>query len=209
MWMIAAMHGENAARLAPRFNAAVERHRARPELQEAWRAWCENSDLQPGYFPDPQPGKPNQVSAHLPVAAFAALACDMVWEDRESHTLHHECMSACDPAVNSMVVLVRSESPVAALFHGIGPARANQLPGWMGNFLLAPDEALALRAQVEAALTMPADETAKAIQRVRDWLNQMGDGDQDAEELMSGPLRAWHAAVDAGLGVCGMQAWVT
>ena len=209
MWLIAAMPEERVAEFAPPFQLAVARHAARPEHQAAWRAWCEHPDLVPGYFPDPKPGHPTLVSPHPAVAAFNALACDMPWDDPEAADLDLPCTNAYDTTIDPVCVLVRKGSPVAALFHGIGPARARLLPGWMGNFLLTPAEVTVLRSRVEDALTIPAEEQSRVLERVRDWLNGMGDsGDKDAEELVRGPLRCWRAAIDAGMGLCATQTWV-
>jgi hypothetical protein len=209
MWLIAPMREGKVAELAPRFHSAVSKHSGRPELQAAWRAWCADPDLEPGYFPDPQPGHPTRVSPRPAVAAFNSLACDMPWDDPEVAHVNLWAADNYDSSVEPVCVLVRKGSPVAALWHGIGPARAQMLPGWLGNFLLAPDEVRDLGPQVEEALTMPAEEEARVLQRVRDWLNGMGDsGDKDADQLVSGPLRCWRAAAEAGMGLCASQTWV-
>jgi hypothetical protein len=133
----------------------------------------------------------------------------MPWDDPEGADMDLQSASVYDSTVEPVCVLVRKGSPVAALFHGIGPARARLLPGWVGNFLLTPADMTALRSQVEDALTIPAEEQSRALERVRDWLNGMGDsGDEDAEELLRGPLRCWRAAIDKGMGLCATQTWV-
>jgi hypothetical protein len=209
MWIVAPVRDEKVAELAPRFQSAVNKHSARPDLQAAWRAWCEDPDLLPGRFPDPQPGHPMRVSPLPAVAAFDALATDLPWDDPEAPHLDLWAGDLYDNSVEPVCVLVRKGSPVAALFHGIGPARAQMLPGWLGNFLLASDEVRRLRPRVEQAMTLPAEEEARMLQRVRDWLNEMGDsGDEHAGELLTGPLRCWRAAAEAGLGLCASQTWV-
>jgi hypothetical protein len=133
----------------------------------------------------------------------------MPWDDPEAARVNLVAGGNYDPTLEPLCVLVRMGSPVAALFHGIGPARAQMLPGWLGNFLLAPNEVRDLTPNVEEALTIPAEDHARVLQRVRDWLNGMGDsGDKDAEQLVSGPLRCWRAAVEAGTGLCASQTWV-
>jgi hypothetical protein len=161
MWLIAPMRDEKVAELAPRFHSAVNKHSARPALQAAWHAWCEDPDLVPGQFPNPQPGHPTWVSPLPAVAAFDALACDLPWDDPEADHVDLWAADLYDPLAEPVCVLVRKGSPVAALFHGIGPARAQMLPGWLGNFLLAPDEVRALKPRAEQALTLSAEETAE------------------------------------------------
>jgi len=210
VWIIAAPREEWVAQYGPIFHLAVARHMARPEHQAVWHAWCENPDLEPGYFPDPRPGSPNQVAPHPPVVAFAALAGDMPWDDPEAPPIDLFSSHAYRDDVEHIALVVRKGSPVAALFHGIGPARAQLLPGWMGNFLLTPAEVRAAGTRVEEALTFNANEREPVMQRVRDWLNLMGDsGDEDAEEVVAGPLRCWRSAIESGTGLCANQSWAT
>lgn len=210
MWLVAAMPQERVKELAPGFNSTVDRHAAKAEHQVAWRAWCENPDLVPGLFPDPQAGHPTMVAPLPSVAAFDALASDTPWEDPEAEPIDFNAARNYIDGLEPVCVIVRKGSPVAALFHGIGPARARLLPGWLGNFLLTPDEVRDLEPQLKEALAMPAEEHAQVVQRVRDWLNAMGDsGDKDADLLVSGPLRTWRAAVEAGAGLCASQTWLT
>jgi hypothetical protein len=209
MWVVAAIKEKRIAEIAESFQQIVAGHRARPENQAAWQAWCEGADLVPGYFPSPQPGIPNMVSPLPSVAAFNALASDMPWHDGAEGSLDLFSADVYDAIVEPLVVSVRKGSPVAALFHGIGPERAQLLPGWMGNFLLTAAEVREVAPNVEQALSIPADQEVQVIQRIRDWLNGMGDsGDEAAELLLRGPLRCWRAAIEAGAGLCGAQSWI-
>ena len=209
MWVIGGMDEKHVTELAPRFHSVVATHAARPDRQAAWRAWCDGQALVPGLFPDTRPGYANMVAPHTAVAAFHALAGDMPWDDPGAEDLDVLRGDIYDDGVKGFCVVVRKGSPVAALFHGIGPARAQLLPGWFGNFLLAPDEVMALRSQVEGALAIPVGERSVVLERVRDWLNGMGDsGDEDAEDLLDGPLRCFREAAGGGLGLCGSQTWV-
>jgi hypothetical protein len=208
MWVIGPMREDQVARFTPHFQSALVRHAARPEIHAAWQAWCDDPALVPGRFRDPQ-RHPTYFLPHPNVGAFEELAYAVPWGDPEVADLDLLSARNYDETVSGFVVSVRKGSPVAALFHGIGPARARLLPGWFGNFLLTPDEVRALRSQVESALTIPADEYPRVLERVRDWLNGMGDsGDEDAEKLLIGPMRIWRDAARAGLGLCATQTWV-
>jgi hypothetical protein len=210
MWLIAAMPEERVKELAPRFHSAVDRHAAQAEHQTAWRNWCESPDLVPGRFPGLLPEAPRLYSPLPAVAAFEALVGETPWDNLGAERINFYAAENYFDSVEPVCVLVRKGSPVAALFHGIGPARARLLPGWLGNFLLMPDEVRDLEPQINEALTMPAEEHARALQRIRDWLNAMGDsGDKEADQLISGPLRTWRAAVQANAGLCASQTWVT
>lgn len=209
MWVIAGLHQVHVAQLAPRFHAIVAAHAAQPERQAAWRAWCDGPELVPGYFPDPQPGHPNMVGPLPATAAFNALACDMPFSSPDAMDLDLMRGDLYDDAVKPVCVLVRKGSPVAALFHGVGPGRSRLIPGWFGNFVLTPKEVRDTRSQLEEALTIPPAERTEVLVRIRAWLSGMGDsGDKDAEELLIGPLRCWIEAVEVGLGLCGSQTWV-
>lgn len=209
MWLVAAMPEERVKELALRFHSAVARHAAQAEHQTAWREWCENPELLPGRFPGLLLEDPRLYSPLPAVAAFEALIWETPWEDLGAERINFYAADNYLDTVEPVCVVVRKGSPVAALFHGIGPARARLLPGWLGNFLLTPDEVRSLEPQIKDALSMPADEHARVVQRIRDWLNTMGDsGDKEADQLVSDPLRTWRAAVEAGAGLCASQTWL-
>lgn len=104
--------------------------------------------------------------------------------------------------VEPVIVSVRKDNPVAALFHGLGPARAAALPGWAGDAVLTSDAVRRLLPAVEAAFAVTGAERARLLARIDDWT-----GDQEPEELLDGPLRVWRDAAGAGMGLLASRVW--
>lgn len=107
------------------------------------------------------------------------------------------------------VTSIRKGDPVAALYYGLGFARSRALPGRAGCFLLTAPEVTVAAPTFESALDMSAPRRVQVLDRVRAWLEVVGDAGSefDAGELIDGPLGIFRRASAQGLGVLGVVCW--
>jgi hypothetical protein len=102
----------------------------------------------------------------------------------------------------------RKGDPAAALAWALGPASAQHLPGWFGDFLLDAAQVQAILPEAEQALTLVPPRRAEVTARIGMWLDGMGDdADHDVEKLIDGPLEVLRHAARTGSGAVGMTLW--
>ena len=202
-WTISALEGPVIAELSPRFLPIIEAEGSDPDARRRWNEWqrAPLGDYRKWSHTDSPWSEGLRafheltwISERVGSACYGSVGdkfCVIadVWERQPEPDQMYFCVK-------------RKENPVAALFHAIGPERAAQLPGWCGNFLLAPAEVRESLPQVERALTFNPEER-HAIDD-QDWL----DYDSDEENIVDGPLRVWRWAAATGLGLCGLATYV-
>ncbi|MEU0844357.1 hypothetical protein ABZ370_33445 [Streptomyces sp. NPDC005962] len=199
-WAVGALGAEDIGELARRAAPAIAAAAARPSAVAAWGRWERDAARGGGAVPVwGADGYNTEEALHLygmvDDSAFDALdrSCElhvMEWWDR------------FDGDVDPFIVAVRKDNPVAALFHGLGPARAAALPGWAGDAVVTSAGVRRLLPAVEGAFALTGAERARALARIGDW-----PGDQEPEELLDGPPRVWQDAAGAGMGLLASRIW--
>jgi hypothetical protein len=102
----------------------------------------------------------------------------------------------------------RKGDPAAALAWALGPASAQHLPGWFGDFLLDAAQVQAVLPEAEQALALVPPRRAEVTARVGLWLDGMGDAaGHDADKLIDGPLGVLRHAARTGSGAVGITRW--
>ncbi|WP_159073651.1 hypothetical protein [Streptomyces sp. RTd22] len=200
-WTVGALGAEDIAELARRAGPAIEAAAARPSAVAAWERWERDAARGGGAVPVRGADRNHTEAAwHLfemvNDSAFEALSssCElhvMEWWDRFSDNV--------DPFIEAY----RKDNPVAALFHGLGPARAAALPGWAGDAVLTSAEVRRLLPAVEAAFAMTGAERTRVLARIDDWPSLQ----EEPEELLDQPLRVWRDTAGAGMGLLAARIW--
>jgi hypothetical protein len=94
-------------------------------------------------------------------------------------------------------------SPTQALFHAIGPTRARLLPGFLGNFILAPSQLAAALPDIQTAFTFAQDERDQVHARMDEALVDCAPRNPD-DVLDTLPRRA-HRAADRAMGLASVS----
>ena len=199
-WAVGALGAEDIAELARRAGPAIEAAAARPSAVAAWERWERDAARGGGAVPVwGADGYHTEAARHLfdmvNDSAFEAL-------DRSCELHVMEWWERFDPDIEPYIGAARKDNPVAALFHGLGPARAAALPGWAGDAVLTSAEVRRLLPAVEGALAVTGAERTRVLARIDDW-----KFDEEHEELLDGPLRAWRNAAGAGAGLLSARIW--
>lgn len=195
LWVITAHDDGSVAQVAARMAPLVEAERSRPEVRAAWDAWRRSPlpswRLWRGFAED--------TPEWAAIRSFEGLTSpgpvDALYHDEFSPL--DDVWNAHDPAVRPYVGGGSKSYVVTNLFHCIGPRRTEPLPGWCGNFALTAAEVRSTLARVEDAFTFTPDERASAES---EWYET-----PDEESPFDGPLRCWHGACEAGLGLIGVS----
>ncbi|MEU5610040.1 hypothetical protein AB0H03_15105 [Streptomyces sparsogenes] len=202
LWLVGALGEADVAELAPLVSPAIEATAARSAAVGCWWRWERDAARGGGAVPVwREDGYTTEEALHLynmvDDSAFDAMDTTgklhvMNWWDRID-----------GDTVQPFVESVRKANPVAALFHGLGPERAEKLPGWAGDAVVTAGEVRRLLPAVEAALALSGAERERALARIDDW-----PGDKDAAALLDGPLRVWRETAEAGLGLLASRVWI-
>ncbi|MEU1664394.1 hypothetical protein ABZ547_12400 [Streptomyces sparsogenes] len=202
LWLVGALDDADVAELAPLASPAIEATATRSSAVGSWWRWERDAARGGGAVPvRREDGYTTEEALHLynmvNDSAFDAMDTTgklhvMNWWDRID-----------GDTVQPFVESVRKENPVAALFHGLGPERAERLPGWAGDAVVTAGEVRRLLPAVEAALAVAGAERERALARIDDW-----PGDKDAAALLDGPLRVWRETAEAGLGLLASRVWL-
>jgi hypothetical protein len=184
-----------------RFAGLLDAHADDPEVRVALQRWRSKPELVKGL----RPTNPGQTPAYLvldePSTSFHHLSSGHPIFFADPDWVYTMLAGLAEPGVEKYFVVTDRLNPTAALFHGLGPARAAALPGYFGSFLLNAAETREALPAVVQAFTLDAAEREAAVIRMRDWAT-MGD-DLDAEALLRDFPRVWEEAVQNGLGLCG------
>ena len=107
------------------------------------------------------------------------------------------------------VTSIRKGDPAATLYYGVGFDASHALPGRSGCFLLTAEEVTTSAPTAAAVLTMGAERRARAVARMRAWLEVAGDApaDFDVAALIDEPLRILQRAKEHGRGAIGLMQW--
>jgi hypothetical protein len=205
VWSVVAIRDEDVRRFAPLLRPLIEAAAGDPATAERYRWWAAAPERVRGFRPSP-PGS-RRLELNEESESFRCIPAHPLGETRaaDPECAVTRCQDAYVRAVEPFVAVTRRCDPVAALFHGLGPARAAALPGFFGDFILSSDEAGAALPALRAALTFrPGAEREAATARMRDWLFNLGDADQEPDELFGGLLPCWEHAVRLGLGLSGV-----
>jgi hypothetical protein len=197
MWVLLVAPDEDLGRYQARFAALLAEHAARPDVQALWRGWLANPALVHGYTV-----RPDGRSRYLdePNEAFLRLGATYPIADPDLG-LVRDCQNLAGDGRDAVVIVTREVDPVAALFHGLGPARATRLPGFFGNFVLTSAECRAAEPAVGEAFGLDDQEQAAVLDRIDQWL-ETGDTDKPAEQILRAVPAIWGRATRLGLGVC-------
>ncbi|MFF7725606.1 hypothetical protein [Streptomyces sp. NPDC008001] len=203
-WAISAHSDSVIDELAPRVVPLIAAERQDRRAQKRWRAWHRSP------LPDHRTWY-SATAADEPLAEAVTSFLRLTAGGEHVQQLY-DGMSPDDDFHLVRDVWERDESPermflsihskdyaLSSFFHAIGPHRAALMPGWCGNFLLTAAEVRSTLPQVERALSFTREEQAAA--EARDWL----DYTPDEESVLTGPLRQWRQAAEAGLGLCGVS----
>ncbi|MEU1800518.1 hypothetical protein [Streptomyces sp. NPDC019937] len=199
-WAVGALAAEDIAELARRAAPAIAAAAARPSAIAAWGRWERDAARGGGAVQVWRPDGYNTEEALRLYDMVNDSAFDAMDSDHELHVM--EWWDRFDPDIEPYIAAVRKDNPVAALFHGLGPARAAALPGWAGDVVLTSDEVRRLLPAVEGALAVTGAERARVLARIDDW-----PGDKEPEDILDGPLRAWRNAAGAGAGLLAARVW--
>lgn len=191
-WLLFRIPPARLDELAARFTRAAERSRPGKEtlaLLERWRR-------------DPEgPVADGTLRVFEPFISkgFQRLACELFAEftDRSDE-------DPFEALLLGRAVLNRIP-PTLPLWIGLGPARADRLPGHFGNLLVAPAEIPAALEAVRAALDLPRDEYFARALPALEWGNN-GRALADAEELRVALPAALERALAEGCGLLGLCA---
>ncbi|WKD36351.1 hypothetical protein [Streptomyces xanthophaeus] len=191
-WSISCHEDSVIADLAPRTAAAVEADRTCPRARRRWAAWRRAP------LPDHRTWWTGTPAEDEAIRSFQDLTRPGRHVDDLCEFPFVEGIWDRQPDQELMFVSVQRKAyPVSALFHAIGPERAALLPGWCGNFVLSAAEVRAALPAVERALGFAPGERERVQRQV--WLDT-----ELRESVLDGPLRAWRAAAQCGLGLCGL-----
>ncbi|MCF3105782.1 hypothetical protein IPZ58_29970 [Streptomyces roseoverticillatus] len=203
-WAISSHNDSVTDELAPRVLPLIAAERQDPRAQESRRLWHRSPlpDHRTWYGP-PTAGDPltEAVASFLQLTAggehIQQLYDGMCPDD--GFRLVHDVWER-DESPEQMFLSIQSKDyALASFFHAIGPRRAALIPGWCGSFLLTATEVRSTLPRVERALSFGQEERAAA--EAQDWL----DYAPDEETVLTGPLRQWRQAAEAGLGLCGVN----
>jgi hypothetical protein len=197
MWVLLVARDEDLEPYRARFAALLAEHAARPDVQALWRGWRDQPELVHGYTAEP--GGTHR-SLDQPNEAFLHLGAGYPIADPDLD-LVRDCQNLAEDGRDAIVVNTRKVDPVAALFHGLGPARAASLPGFLGNFLLTSAEVRAAEPAVAEAFRLDQAERAAVLGRIEQWL-ETGDTGTPAEQILRAVPAIWGRATRLGLGVC-------
>ncbi|MEV4744278.1 hypothetical protein [Streptomyces sp. NPDC049555] len=203
-WAISAHRDAVISELAPRVLPLIAAEREEPAAQERWSRWCHSPlpDHRTWYCKSAQDSALAEA-----VASFRRLTCggehiqrlyDGISCEDEFHVVDN--VWERDESPEQMFLAIQSKDyALASFFHAIGPERAALIPGWCGNFLLTAFQVRDTLPDIERALSFTPEELAAAEDQ--DWLHYLPDD----ESVLTGPLRQWRRAAQAGLGLCGVN----
>jgi len=180
------------------FRSAVESVQHDPQVQALLRTWrAESSNVTAAY--EPCRGR----SLHLlgPASRLEELAWRTHLDEELVTSLGIEVLGHDDRTLQTFVG-TRKLSPFSCLLYGVGPTRADALPGFLGSMLLSADELQAVLPAISAALVPPPDERERVLGRMAAWLAVVSDAaDTDPAEILDAlPVMADRAAQrDTGL----------
>src|SRR5258708_6247113 len=127
MWCVAALTDEDARRFVPLARPLIQAHAEDPVTGERWRRWLHAPGRVHGLRPAAE--DPRRLDLDEESRSFLRLAGHPLTQDT---TVGNDCQSASVPEVEPFIVVTSRCDPVAALCHGLGPARAALLPGFFG-----------------------------------------------------------------------------
>ncbi|MFC4517575.1 hypothetical protein [Streptomyces ehimensis] len=203
-WAISAHSDTVIGELAPRVLPLIAAEREVPRARERWARWCRSP------LPDHRTWYSSTAEDSTLAEAVTAFRQLMVGGEYmqtlydgatpEDEFYVADDVWARDESPERMFLAVQSKDyAVPSFFHAIGPERAALMPGWCGNFLLTADQVRETLPDIERALSFTSKELAAVVDQ--DWL----DYAPDEESVLTGPLRQWRHATEAGLGLCGVS----
>ncbi|MFD8997880.1 hypothetical protein [Streptomyces abikoensis] len=203
-WAISAHHDSVISELAPRILPLIAAEREEPRAHERWARWRHSPlpDHRTWYRISAQDSN----LAHA-ISSFHRLTApgehiQRLYDDTSHEDEFHlaDSVWARDESPKHMFLAIRSKDyALTSFFHAVGPARAAFIPGWCGNFLLTAAQVRDTLPNIERTLSFTPQERAAAEKQ--DWL----DYAPDEESVLTGPLRQWRHAAQAGLGLCGLS----
>jgi hypothetical protein len=175
LWAVSAMDAPALDRWAPVWTNLFDEYASREDLRARWRRWLDH-------------GQPDESFAEM-FSVVAHGGWQELWD------FSNECASE----VLTDVHVTRRRSATEALFHAIGPARARLLPGFLGNFILTPDQLAAVLPDILTAFSFSPHERVQVCRRVDEVLTDSAPHDLD-DVLDTFPRRAqWAAGHSMGL----------
>jgi hypothetical protein len=206
MWIIGTIPEPDATDLLTRISAV----RAREPRSAAFAdlaAWWNGGGDGEEFFGMP-PGRPRERDAE-PAYRLMELVALANPETEESESVWDDCLDLIGSSEDDAryVSSARKASPVATLSYALGAARMKLLPGTFGDFVLRATGVNDALQRAEHAFELSDSQRIEAIQRMRVWMEEMGDDEFDGEDLLDGPLRVMRHAVATGQGVAAFSRW--
>jgi hypothetical protein len=202
VWVVGAVPDAEISRIRCAYPGAAAPHGAAPD-QSADLVWWQSQAESEVFFEEvpywPSPTDAAQRFAHLIDAARSGSdAAEDMLDDLLS-------LFPQQAGEGLFCATARKGDPAAALAWALGPASAQHLPGWFGDFLLDAAQVQTILPETEQALALVPPRRAEVIARIALWLDGMGDdAGHDADKLIDGPLRVLRHAARTGSGAVGI-----
>lgn len=95
--------------------------------------------------------------------------------------------------------------PVAVLWQGLGPERADRIPGILGNMLVPASEVAPTLAHVRRLLDVPFSEFFRRAEPLKEASYMLDES--RAREILEALPAAFTAAREQGLGLVALSDW--
>ncbi|MCC9310071.1 hypothetical protein LN042_23885 [Kitasatospora sp. RB6PN24] len=180
-WCLVPVDADTIDHYAPLLRPAIDEEAAQSsEFLQWWRTLADTKEARHQFMEAAAPG------------ALAEHICVVYEAWNRGH----------DASLPPIVVTVRKRFPAAALAYAVGPERFLQIPGWLGDLVLSPEQVRQALPAIERAFAWNPQERSRAAQRLDDTLRDEGS-QEDIDALLDGIPPLWRAAADAGRGVLG------
>ena len=202
-WYVGHAPDALVARLRPAFSAFADRVESDVErAMEKWRAL-------PASVHGPEPGEGTSTAAQEFLDAFwlATTESDLFYacslDDHEAATWDLSEPNELDEPLRAIFAATPGLPTLSLLYVGLGPERAQWLPGLMGNFALTHDQLAELAHTVRHAHALPPVERAAAVKRMYSLLNAGTAHGFPVAHLLTGLPDLIGSALGRGQGLVG------
>jgi hypothetical protein len=172
MWVVSAVDADAVRRWGPMWTELFDGYASQPALAQTWRSWLDGTGTD---------------------AALDDLCATVhrgSWRDLTRFLDDASSKEQAD------VHVTRRTSALAALLYAIGPRRARLLPGFVGSFILAPDELAEALPDIRAACAV--GDRGAVESRLADAL---ADSATEPGEVFDALPRRAQWAVDRSMGL--------
>ncbi|MGF1425852.1 hypothetical protein [Kitasatospora sp. LaBMicrA B282] len=181
MWCVVPMRADAIMRYVPDFAPAIEAQATDPDSLAFLQRWRASGSTEAGRHDFVESAAPCVLDEKICLVYEA-------WEHGR------------DPSLPYLAVAARNSYPAAGLAYALGPECFAHLPGWMGDFILTPDQVRHTLPDIERAFTWTPATRRHAAQLLTAALRDECAQD-DLDALLDGLPPLWRAATDAGRGL--------